>query len=90
MTVRRNFKNIIRERKAKTGESYTTARAHVIREHAPALAVGTAVERPLGGGGGIRGDPRVVHDVVGQRGAVELLVGDRDIAGESERRCART
>lgn len=32
MTVHRDLKNIIRERQEKTGESYTAARAHVIRE----------------------------------------------------------
>ena len=42
MTVRRDFKNIIRQRKSKTGESYSAARAHVMREHAKLLA--TALE----------------------------------------------
>ena len=34
MTAHRDLKNIIRERQRKTGESYTAARAHVLRERA--------------------------------------------------------
>lgn len=34
MTAHRDFKRIIRERQSKTGESYTAARTHVIRERA--------------------------------------------------------
>ena len=34
MTVHKDLKRIIRERQGKTGESYTTARGHVVRERA--------------------------------------------------------
>ena len=44
MTVHRDLKNIIRERQKKTGESYTAARAHVMRERAKLL--GRATEGP--------------------------------------------
>lgn len=37
MTVNRDLKKIIRARQAKTGESYTTARLHVMRERATLL-----------------------------------------------------
>jgi hypothetical protein len=39
MTAHRDLKSIIRERQHKTGESYTTARAHVMRERARLLGV---------------------------------------------------
>src|SRR6266545_2870376 len=39
MTAHRDMKNIIRERQAKTGESYTAARAHVMRERAGLLGL---------------------------------------------------
>jgi len=38
MTAHRDLKNIIRERQRKTGEAYTTARAHVLREQNRLLA----------------------------------------------------
>jgi len=34
MTAHRDLKRIIRERQSKTGESYTAARVHVMRERA--------------------------------------------------------
>lgn len=37
MTAHRDFKNIVRERQAKTGESYTAARRHVLRARAEML-----------------------------------------------------
>lgn len=37
MTAHRDLKRIIRDRQAKTGESYTTARTHVLRERAARL-----------------------------------------------------
>lgn len=45
MTKARDFKRLVRERMARTGERYTTARAHILAEHrdaesSPALAVG--------------------------------------------------
>lgn len=39
MTVKRDLKSIIRERQQKTGESYTAARAHVMRERAKLLGI---------------------------------------------------
>jgi hypothetical protein len=45
MTVHRDLKNITRERQKKTGESYTAARAHVMRERAKRL--GLASEESL-------------------------------------------
>ena len=37
MTTHRDLKRIIRERQSKTGESYTAARTHVMRERAALL-----------------------------------------------------
>ena len=37
MTAFRDLKRIIRERQSKTGESYTAARVHVMRERAALL-----------------------------------------------------
>lgn len=39
MTAHRDLKNIIRERQKKTGESYTAARAHVMRDRAALLGL---------------------------------------------------
>ena len=39
MTAHRDLKSIIRERQLKTGESYTAARAHVIRARAQLLGI---------------------------------------------------
>jgi len=44
MTARRDLKSIIRARQSKTGESYTAARAHVMRERAALL--GQSTESP--------------------------------------------
>ena len=44
MTAHRDLKSIIRERQKKTGESYTAARAHVMRDRAALL--GADVETP--------------------------------------------
>lgn len=40
MTAQRDLKNLIRARQAKTGESYTTARKHILRERAVLLGPG--------------------------------------------------
>ena len=40
MTAQRDLKNLIRARQAKTGESYTTARRHILRERAVLLGSG--------------------------------------------------
>src|SRR5258706_15090527 len=37
MTVHSDLKKLIRDRKVKTGESYTTARVHILRERAERL-----------------------------------------------------
>jgi len=50
MTAHRDLKKIIRERQSKTGESYTAARVHVMRERAalPGLAAPEPIaEEPL-------------------------------------------
>jgi len=50
MTVHRDLKHIIRERQKKTGESYTAARAHVIRDRAALLGEepdGPATDEPV-------------------------------------------
>jgi tetratricopeptide (TPR) repeat protein len=44
MTAHRDLKRVIRERQGKTGESYTAARAHVLRERAALL--GATAEAP--------------------------------------------
>jgi hypothetical protein len=44
MTVKRDLKSIIRERQQKTGESYTTARAHVMRERAKLLRTADTID----------------------------------------------
>lgn len=41
MTVHRDLKRIVRERQKKTGEPYTTARAHVMRDRAALLGLET-------------------------------------------------
>ena len=49
MTTRRDLKSIIRDRQCKTGESYTAARVHVMRERAQLLGIPdepTPAERP--------------------------------------------
>ena len=43
MTRKRDLKRIIRERQSKTGESYTTARIHVMRERTVLLGHDAAV-----------------------------------------------
>jgi hypothetical protein len=45
MTAHRDLKRIIRERQAKTSESYVTARAHVMRERAALLAPDEATDQ---------------------------------------------
>lgn len=47
MTVKRDFKSIIRDRQRKTGESYTTARAHVERERKRLLGIPDEPATPL-------------------------------------------
>jgi hypothetical protein len=51
MTAHRDLKRIIRERQSKTGESYTAARVHVMRERATLLglvAPEPIAEEPIG------------------------------------------
>jgi preprotein translocase subunit SecD len=45
MTAHRDLKRIIRERQSKTGESYTAARVHVMRERVALL--GVAAPEPI-------------------------------------------
>src|SRR2546422_10631240 len=46
MTAHRDLKRIIHERQKKTGESYTTARVHVMRERAALLGLETDAPAP--------------------------------------------
>jgi hypothetical protein len=43
MTAHRDLKRIIRERRSKTGESYSAARVHVMRERATLLGLVASV-----------------------------------------------
>jgi len=44
MTAHRDLKQIIRDRQQKTGEAYTAARAHVMRERASLLGLEAAAQ----------------------------------------------
>lgn len=57
MTTHRDLKNIIRERQARTGESYTAARAHVMRARAKRL--GLPPDAPI-----LKTDPRIEAAVI--------------------------
>ena len=51
MTDKRDFKSIIRDRQHKTGESYTAARVHVLRERNRLLGISdepAATQVPIG------------------------------------------
>ena len=48
MTAHRDLKNIIRERQSRTGESYTAARAHVMRERAALLGLTSGLRAATG------------------------------------------
>jgi hypothetical protein len=65
MTDRRHFKRLVRERMARTGESYTTAWRHVVtadaREQAPALPPGLVPGYDLFGGGQHRPSALAAH-----------------------------
>jgi len=43
MTAHKDLKRIIRERQKKTGESYTAARVHLVRNHATVLVAQSEV-----------------------------------------------
>jgi tetratricopeptide (TPR) repeat protein len=47
MTIQRDLKKIIRERQEKTGESYTAARVHVMRERASLLGLSAEPPEPV-------------------------------------------
>src|SRR5689334_6823358 len=65
MTAHKHLKALIRDRMARTGESYTTARRHLItaaaREHAPALPPGLVPGYDTFGGGQHRLSALVAH-----------------------------
>lgn len=73
MTTRKDLKHIIRDRQAKTGESYTAARAHVMRERETRL--GLAPDSP--GGAAPSGTDAVVLKV-GARSARMRVLGEPD------------
>lgn len=79
MTAHKDLKKIIRERQKKTGESYTTARVHVLRDRAELLGLenggpaGTGSARP----------EAVVLKVNQQSARVRLLGGDEQITFRS-------
>ena len=73
MTAHRDLKNLIRERKEKTGESYTAARAQVMHERAELLGLATERNRPT-----LAATPRVEAVVlkVNQRSARVRILGE--------------
>jgi hypothetical protein len=72
MTAHRDLKSIIREREKKTGESYTAARAHVMRDRAALL--GADVETPAIATP-VRGDAAVLK--VNQQSARVRILGEQ-------------
>jgi uncharacterized protein YndB with AHSA1/START domain len=58
MPTRKDFKRLVRRRMEKTGESYTSARAHLLRPSSPSGRSATAARRDLAALAGI-GDPAV-------------------------------
>jgi len=82
MTAHRDLKNIIRERRRKTGESYTAARAHVMRERAELLGLepdGSPTPGPM-----VRADAVILKinqqsarvRILGEEGEVTFRCGD--------------
>ncbi|MBK6487027.1 MAG: DUF4872 domain-containing protein [Gemmatimonadetes bacterium] len=70
MTDQADFKQLVRERMARTGERYTTARAHIIRAHPQAApnatadaTVGTALDL-----GGVHDQTAALHDLLAAEG----------------------
>jgi Domain of unknown function (DUF4872)/Butirosin biosynthesis protein H, N-terminal len=79
MTGQRHLKKLVRERMARTGESYTTARRHLLtaaaREHAPALPPGLVPGYDLFGGGQHRLSTLAAH-LLRQAGHVAPHTGE--------------
>jgi hypothetical protein len=61
VTEQRRLKKLVRDRMARTGESYTTARRHVVRPAAPALPPGLVPGYDTFGPGQHRDSSLVVH-----------------------------
>jgi tetratricopeptide (TPR) repeat protein len=74
MTTHRDLKTIIRERQGKTGESYTAARVHVMRDRAELL--GLVPEEQPTHGAAIRVDGAVLK--LNQRSARVRVDGEKD------------
>ena len=82
MTAHRDLKNIIRERRTKTGESYTAARAHVMRERTALL--GLEPEGSPTPGPAVRADAVILKvnqqsarvRILGEKGEVTFRSGD--------------
>lgn len=78
MTIRRDLKNIVRERQKKTGESYTAARSHVMRERAALLGLDPSPR------GSVRADAVILKvnrssarvRILGEEGQVTFRSGD--------------
>ena len=76
MTAKRDLKSIIRDRQQKTGESYTAARAHVMRERAKLL--------------GIDDEPNTAVHIDVAVLAVSATTAQVRIVGETQQRTLRT
>ena len=85
MTAHKDLKRIIRRRQQKTGESYTTARAHVMRERAALLGVD---ENPHGSTEPVRVDA-IVLKVNLQSATVRILGEDGQVTFRFPRRGKR-
>ena len=77
MTAQRQLKSIIRDRQARTGESYTAARVHVMRDRAALL--GLAVE------GAARADAVVSGSTTARRGSGSWARISRSCSGRVTR-----
>jgi len=82
MTANRDLKNIIRERQKKTGESYTAARAHVMRERAELLGLAAEAEGSPAAGPAVRADA-VILRINQQSARVRILGEDGEVTFRS-------
>jgi hypothetical protein len=72
MTQHRALKQRVRERMARTGESYSTARRHVLAKTAP----GAAWPAGYSGGGGVHHDSALLHNVLRASGVTAPHTGE--------------
>jgi hypothetical protein len=66
MTEQKSFKHLVRARVARTGESYSTARRHLL---------GSAPDVPIRTGGGTQHASALLHNVLGGRISEAMLAG---------------